>query len=212
MSANNATDCCNYIMNYVDDTPCRKKILELTEWIFSFHNNIKWYTREKGKSVAFFLKTQGHDHFAIFKLQKKCTQMDLYIRRQPTLPSYLTKYPDNQDWARISGENFSGISKDELQKHILNSYHLRLDELGIAIDKGSPSSFVMADPITNEENDPTIEEFENFLRSSSQNRKVSIDDAFDAFEQQYTEKTRSLKSGWRKRLEEKLSQSKRIKV
>lgn len=57
--------------------------------------------------------------------------------------------------------------------------------------------------------EPTMTEFEIFLRSFPQNRKISIDEVFDNFEQQYTEKGHSLKSGWRQRLEEKLSQSKR---
>lgn len=208
MSIDNAVSCCNYIKNYVDDTPCRKKILELTEWIFSLDTTVKCYTREKGKSVAFFLRMQGQDHFAIFKLQKKCTQMDLYIHsnRQITLPSYLKKYNDNQDWARIPGENFSSLSKEELQEHILSSYHLRLGELGIAVKKDLLSSFPIIPHIKNEGDEPTMEEFENFLRSFPQNCKISIDKAFDNFEQQYTKKGRSLKSGWRQRLEERLSQ------
>lgn len=210
MSIDNAVDCCNYINNYVDDMPCRKKILELTEWIFSLDNTPRWDKR--GDGFKFFLRIHNKDHFAVFKLRgRKFTHVDFYVGKNNNfISSYLKRISDNPSWATMTGKNFCELSTGVLQEHILNSYHLRLDELGITIDKGSPSSLVMADPITNEENDPTIEEFENFLRSSSQNRKVSIDDAFDIFEQQYTEKTRLLKSGWRKRLEEKLSQSKRI--
>lgn len=202
MPNDHVADCCNYIKNRVDDTPCRNKILELTEWIFSLRNSIKWYTREGGKSVAFFLKTQGRDHFSIFKLQKKCTQMDLYFRlnNQVILPAYLQRYPDNQDWARISGADFSSLTKDELQGHILNSYRLRLGELGLNV-----VSSVIPVPPREQGYEPTLEEFEVFLRSFPRNREISIDDAFDAFEQQYTENGRALRSGWQKRLEEKLT-------
>lgn len=175
MSIDKAIDCCNYIKNYVNDTPCRKKIIELTEWVFSLDMNdnnvptVKWYTREGGRSVAFFLRTQGQDHFAIFKLQKKCTQMDLYVRlnKQIVLPPYLIRYPDNQDWARISGENFSSILKDELQGHILNSYHLRLGELGVQTEKNLTTSFVITEPLKKQDHQPTLTEIGKILEKLS---------------------------------------------
>lgn len=75
--------------------------------------------------------------------------------------------------------------------------------------KPSPQTTMIQNSPQDKGYEPTMAEFEIFLRSFPRNSKISIDEAFDNFEKIYTANGHSLKSGWRQRLEEKLSQSKR---
>lgn len=118
-------ECKRHIIEHMNDTPSRKKIIELAEWLYSLTDIKSYPVNEPG--VRFFKNYPSQDHFLCVKYGKRSAEVHFYnfIPRSSPLPDYMALQKDNTDWLRINGGNITKLDFETIQQHARESYKKR---------------------------------------------------------------------------------------
>jgi hypothetical protein len=114
----------NHISTYMKlDTPCRQKILDLCNWLYSSGWKIKSYpVNEPG--IRFCLFEPGKDHFLCVKYGKNCAELHFY--KIPPIKDYMKLVSDNKNWTRIKGGDIDSLPIDEIKNYIKLAFRNRV--------------------------------------------------------------------------------------
>jgi hypothetical protein len=140
----NYEDCRRHVEGIVAPSTCRDKMLALAEWMYSLHGQIpnappvRSYATNDPKDIRFYFRTQGGDHFALYKMGKSCAALSVFVgpSTRQALADYIEPQPGNQSWWWIKRPALEQQSIENLQRDIFRAYCTRLESvLGVQTEQ-----------------------------------------------------------------------------
>lgn len=129
--------CRRHVEDLVQPGSCRDRILDLIRWMFSIPGNkvipypLRCYVTADSADIRFYLSEQGKDHFALFKLKKRCAVLQVYGDPAESYgrASHLAPVPGNRVWFQVKRTHLETLPMEELKRDILQALDVRLRQL-----------------------------------------------------------------------------------
>lgn len=117
--------CKKNIIDHMNDTPSRSKIIDLAKWLYSLNGVWSYPVNEPG--ARFYKRHRGQDHFLCIKYGKRSAEIHFYnyFGISNHFPEYMALQSDNRDWIRINGRNITQLDFEIIKQHARESYKKR---------------------------------------------------------------------------------------
>lgn len=144
----NYEQCRDYITQTLEESPCRKNLLTMAEWIYQLHQQclqatkVSSYVTGSKKDIRFYFGKQGIDHFlcVVPKKMQRCAELGVFYGEGGKKSNFCKeKVQSNNPTSRfciINSEQVNSMSLQTIKEEVFRAYQTRLgEEYGIRVDR-----------------------------------------------------------------------------